>query len=71
MYHNYKMETSVLILDAKYFDKIDRFTSENVLLQSNFISILQRKVEDGGLLLVPRATSVNAAFASPHLDAVT
>ena len=61
----------MLILDAKHFDKIDRFTSENVLLQSNFILILHRKVEDGRLLLVPRAASVNAAFASPHLDAVT
>ena len=71
MYHNYEMETSVLILDAKYFDKIDQFTSENVLLQSNFILILHRKVEDSGFLLVPRAASVNAADATPHLDAVT
>ena len=65
MYHNYKMEASVLILDAKYFDNFDRSTVENVLLQSNFISILHGEVEDGGLLLVTRAASVNAATWMP------
>ena len=56
----------MLILDAKYFDNFDLSTVENVLLQSNFISILHREVEDGGLLLGSRAASVNGADASPQ-----